>query len=112
MEVNEDILCLMAGQKKLEDKYKDPNVMPKINKPDMEGTMKTIKEYLRLCLGVIQAPFSHVIRKTIIVQTYGNYSTCETPDSEMIARMLQLPIEKNEALIKTNAQTVQVCMAE
>ena len=30
MEVNEDRVHLLAGQKKLEDKYKDPDVLPKI----------------------------------------------------------------------------------
>ena len=33
--MNDDTLCLMTGQKKLKDKYKDPNVLPKINKSDM-----------------------------------------------------------------------------
>ena len=35
MRVHEDIVHLLAGQKKLEDEYKDPNVLPKINKSDM-----------------------------------------------------------------------------
>ena len=47
MEVHEDTVCLLAGKKKLEDDYEDPNVLPKINKLDMAGTMKAIKEYLR-----------------------------------------------------------------
>ena len=35
MGVNEETLLLMAGQKKLEDEYKDPNVLLKINKSDI-----------------------------------------------------------------------------
>ena len=65
---NEDTLCLMTGHKKLKDKYKDPNVLPKINKSDIAGTMEAIKEYLRLHHGVIRAPLAYVIRKTITVQ--------------------------------------------
>ena len=91
MGVNEDTLCLMTGQKKLEDKYKDPNVLPKINKSDMEGMMEAIKEYFRLHHGVIRAPLTYITRKTITVPTYGDYPTCETPDDEMITRMLLLP---------------------
>ena len=47
MGVNEDTVCLIEGQKKLEDEYKDPNVLPKINKSDMAETMEVIEEYLR-----------------------------------------------------------------
>ena len=67
MRVNEDTLHLMTGQKKLEDKYKDPKVLPKINKSDMAGTVEAIKEYLRLHCGVIRAPLAYVVRKTITV---------------------------------------------
>ena len=47
MGVNENTVHLMTGQKKLKDEYKEPNMLPKINKSDMEGTMKAIKECLR-----------------------------------------------------------------
>ena len=47
MWVNEETVCLMMGQKKLEDEYKVPNMLPKINKSDMAGTMESIEEYLR-----------------------------------------------------------------
>ena len=47
MGVHEDIMHLLAGQKKLKDEYKDIDMMPKINKSDMAGTMEAIKEYLR-----------------------------------------------------------------
>ena len=36
----------MADQKKLEDEYKDPNVLPKINKSDIEGRTEAIEEYI------------------------------------------------------------------
>ena len=37
---------LMTGQKKLKDQYKYPDVLPKIDKSDMAGTMEAIKEYM------------------------------------------------------------------
>ena len=33
--MHEDTVHLLAGQKKLEDKYKDPDMLCKINKSDM-----------------------------------------------------------------------------
>ena len=62
----------LVGQKKLEDEYEDPDMLPKINKSDMAGTMESIKEYLRSLCGVIKAPLAYVIRKTITVQTMGD----------------------------------------
>ena len=59
---------LLTGQKRLEDEYRDPDVLPRINKSDKAGMMESIKEYLRLSCGVMGAPLSHVIRKTIIVR--------------------------------------------
>ena len=64
---------LLAGQKRLEDEYKDPDVLPKVNKADRAGTIESIKEYLRSCHGVIRAPLAYVIRKTILIQPYGDY---------------------------------------
>ena len=46
MGVKEDIVYLLAGQKRLKDVYKDMHVLPKVNKADMAGTMESIKEYL------------------------------------------------------------------
>ena len=43
MEVNEETMCLLAGQKKLKAKYEDPDVLPKINESDVEGTMEAIE---------------------------------------------------------------------
>ena len=61
--VNENRLCLMTGQKKLKDEYKDLDMLPKINKSDMVGMMEAIEEYRRLHHEVIRAPFSYIIRK-------------------------------------------------
>ena len=69
MEVDEGTVCILAGQKKLEDEYKDPYVLPKINKSDMAGMMESIKEHLRSHCGVIKTPLVYIIRKTIIVQS-------------------------------------------
>ena len=64
----------------------------------MEGMMETIEEYLRLHHGVIRAPLAYVIRKTMIVQTFGDYSEYATTDGKRIARILQLPQDKNKLL--------------
>ena len=53
--VDEETVCLLAGQKKLEDEYMDPNMLPRINKSDMAGMMESIKEYLRAHRGIIKA---------------------------------------------------------
>ena len=34
-------------KKRLKDEYKDPDMLPKVNKADMAGTMESIKEYFR-----------------------------------------------------------------
>ena len=96
MGVNEETMHLLAGQKKLKDEYKDPNMLPKINKSYVAGTMESIKEYLTVHHGVIKAPLAYVIRKTITIKTNGDYPTYATPDDEMIARMLHLPPHKNK----------------
>ena len=56
-------MCLLAGQKRLEDTYKDPDVLPKVNKTNMAG----MKEYLPSCCRVIRASLAYIIRKTITV---------------------------------------------
>ena len=35
---------MLARQKRLEDKYKDPDVLPKVNETDMTRMMESIKE--------------------------------------------------------------------
>ena len=42
-------------EKRLEDEYKDPDVLSKVNKADMAGMMESIKEYLRSHHGVMRA---------------------------------------------------------
>ena len=59
----------------------------------MAWIMEAINEYLRSCCVIVRAPLAYIIRKTIIVQTYCNYHKCATPDEEMIARMLHLPLD-------------------
>ena len=85
----------MTSQKKLKDEYKDS---------DMAGTMEAIKKYLRSYGGVIWAPLAYVVRKTIIVQTYGDYPKYATPDDDMIARMSYLPSDKNKVHNEHSAQ--------
>ena len=96
MEVMEDTVCLLAGQKKHEDKYKDPEVLPKVNKAVMTGTMEFIEEHLRLHCGVIREPHAYVIRKAIIVQTYVDYPayvTDVTP-TEQVAQWAECTISQ------------------
>ena len=63
---------LLVGQKRHEDKYNDQDVLPKVNKADMAGMIESIKGYLRLHHGTVIALLVYVIRKTIIVQIYGD----------------------------------------
>ena len=42
MAVHEETVCLLTGQKKFKDEYKDHNVLSKINKSDMAETMEAI----------------------------------------------------------------------
>ena len=56
MGVNKETMHFLAGQKKLEDEYKIPNMMLKINKSDMVGMIEFIKEFLRAHHGVLKAP--------------------------------------------------------
>ena len=69
----EDTVCQLAYQKRLKDEYKDPDVLPKVDMADMIGMMEAIEEYLRSHHFVIRAPFECMARKTIIVQTNGDY---------------------------------------
>ena len=38
---------LIVGQKRLKDKYKNPNMLPKVNKADMAIAMELIERYVR-----------------------------------------------------------------
>ena len=53
---------------------------------------------------VIRALLAYIISKTITVQTYGDYPKYETPDSEMINRMLHLLSDKKKVYNKQSAQ--------
>ena len=64
------------------------------------------------CCGVIRAPLAYIIRKSITVQTYGEYPTYANPDNEMITRMLHLRPDKNKLLLEKDVQRAQVCTAE
>ena len=75
-------------------------MLSKVNKADMLGTMEEIEEYLRSCHGVMRAPLTYIIRKIIIVQTYGDYLRYVTHNDEMITRMLHLPLDKNKLLLE------------
>ena len=46
---------LLARKKRLIDKHKDLDVMPKVNKADMVKMMGSIEEYLRSCHDVKRA---------------------------------------------------------
>ena len=87
-------------------------MLPKVNKADMAGMMEAIKQYRRSCHGVIRALLAYIIRKTIIVQTYGDYPKYATPDYEMIARMLHLPSETNKLLFQHSVHSVKDHMSE
>ena len=78
----------------------------------MEEMMESIKEYLRSCHGVVRAPLAYIIRKTIIVQIYDDYTAYTNPDKEMIARMLHQPPDKNKMHNEQSAQSVMEHMAE
>ena len=65
--MQEETVNLLAGQKRWEDDYNNPDVLSKFHKADMAGTMDAIKEYLRLHSGVVKAPPACIIRKTIVV---------------------------------------------
>ena len=55
---------------------------------------------------VVRAPLGYIIRKIIIVQTYGDHPLYATPDVELIARMLHLPADKNTTYNKQSMHSV------
>ena len=82
------------------------------NKADIVGMMQSVKEYLRSCQGVVRAPLAYLIRKSIIVQVYGEYLKFATPDDKMITRMLHLSQDEKKLHNKQSAQSVMEHMAE
>ena len=112
MGVHEDTVHLIAGQKRLKDKYKDPDMLPKVNKADIAGMMESIEECLRSHCSIMRAYLAYVIWKIITVPIYGNDPKYATHDDEMIARMLQLPSDKNKLHNEQSAQSVIEHMAD
>ena len=75
--------------------------------------LKSIRlTYLRSCQDVMRVPLAYIIRKTIIVQIYGDYPRCLTPYDEMITRMLHLPPDKNRLHNWQSAKSVMDHTAE
>ena len=60
MGVHEDTVYLFAGQNQTNDKCKDPNVLPNINKSELAGMMEAIEEYLRSCHDIVRVPLAYV----------------------------------------------------
>ena len=52
---------------------KTQTCFPKINKSNTSGTMETIKKYVRSCCDVMRVPLAYIIRKIIVIGTYGIY---------------------------------------
>ena len=65
----------------------------------MVGMMEAIEDYLGSCNDIMRAPLAYIIRKTTLVQTYGDYLIYAPPDNEMIARMLHLPPERTSSFL-------------
>ena len=54
-------------QEKVEDNYKNPDMLHAVNKADITGTIKAIKEYLRSYHGIIKVPHANIKITTLIV---------------------------------------------
>ena len=74
MGVCEETIHLLSGQKRLKDKFKDLDMLPKVNKASMVGMMESVEEYLRSHHGVIRVSLAYIIQM-ITVQIYGYYPT-------------------------------------
>ena len=75
----------------LENEYKEPDMLPKINKSDMEGIVEAIKECLKSNHDIEKAQLACIVRKMIIPKTNGNYLLYATSNEKMITKMLHLP---------------------
>ena len=62
MKVQKDTVYKVEGQKKVKDEYKDPEVLPKVNKVDMIGAMEAINEGLRSCHSIERMLLAYIIR--------------------------------------------------
>ena len=61
--------------------------------------MEAIEEYIRSHHYVVRVPLACIIRRTIIIQTYGHYPKFMTPDGKLIAMLLHLPQTKTKLLL-------------
>ena len=57
-------------------------------------------------------PLAYVIRKSILVKTYGDYPKYATPDNKIITRTLYLPLYKNKLHNEKYTHPVRECMAK
>ena len=103
----------MVAQKKLKNKYEDPDFLPKSTK--RAGMMKSIKEYFRIHHGVMKAPLLYTIRKNIGVYIWPNsnyiFMTLGTFDAGMSIRMLHAPIHvsyKNFNTLETRPEQTEI----
>ena len=108
MGVCEDTTYLLAGQKRPKDHYKDPNVLLKVYKANMAGTVEAIKES---CCSDVRAP-ACIIKKITIIKTYGDYSKHASPNYMNITSMLHFTKDKNKFLLECNVHLVKEHVAE
>ena len=71
-----------------------------VNKADMARMLEAIEEYLRSYQGVVKDPLAYTIRKTILVQTYGDYPLYAFHDDAMIIRVAHVPPHKKKLLLE------------
>ena len=60
---------MLVGQKWLDDEYKGPDMLPKVNKADMTGTMESNNEYLKSHCGVMRE--SVVCDKCLVIHDHN-----------------------------------------
>ena len=82
------------------------------NNADIAGTIEFIKECLKLCHSVVRAPHAYIIRKTIIVLTYGKDQVYTNPYNKIITSILHLTPDKNKLHNEQSAPSVKEHAAE
>ena len=60
----------------------------------------------------MRASLAYILRMTITVYTHGDYPKYLTPNKEMIAKMLHLPLDKNKFHNEQSAQSMTEGMVE
>ena len=98
MGVQEDTVCLLVRQQRLKDEFNDPGILPMFKKGS-HGRSTGGHQRVRLHHGVIRA-LLHIIWKTILVMTYGNYIRYVITDEKIITMMLHLPPGKSKILLE------------